>query len=188
MGALTDINSIKLSFKASVKSALSILATYIDGLLTAVGTLTSLTTTAKTSAVVAINELDAELNAIKAVTAITDDVTLTTAQSGGIFTVGVDEKTITLPSTAKGLRYTIVNTGAAANNIIAISPAAADGIAGTFTLASSVVVADGTVNKDIINTKASANPGDYVTLFGTGTAGKTAWIIVGSSGIWAREE
>lgn len=187
MGAVSDINSIKLSFKASVKSALSILAAYIDGI-PVIGALTGLTTTAKSSAVAAINELDAELNAIKAVTAITGDVALTAAQSGGIFTVGVDEKTITLPSTAKGLRYTIVNTGAAANNIIAISPAAADGIAGTFTLASSVVVADGTVNKDIINTKATANPGDYVTLFGTGTAGTTAWIILGSSGIWAREE
>ena len=72
-----------------------------------------------------------------------------------------------------------------ANNIITISPQAADGIAGTITLAGTVVVRAGTVNVDLVNTKASSKVGDSVTIVGTGVAGVSAWIIKGSTGIWA---
>lgn len=113
--------------------------------------------------------------------------TLTEADSGGIFGMGTDAKVFTLPSTKAGLKYTFVNTGAAGNNILTISPAAADGISGTITLAASVVVDAGVVNKDLINTKATSQAGDTVTIIGTGVAGTTAWIIVSSTGIWAAE-
>jgi hypothetical protein len=122
-----------------------------------------------------------------AVTILTDSATLTEDQSGGVFGIGTDEKVITLPATKSGLKYTIINTGAAGNNIVTISPQAADGISGTITLAASVVVDAGVVNKDLINTKASACAGDNVTLIGTGVAGVTAWIILSSTGIWAAQ-
>jgi hypothetical protein len=121
------------------------------------------------------------------VTILDDDYTLTEEDSGGTFLMGTDAKVITLPATAAGLEYTIVNSGAAGNNIITVSPQAADGISGTFTLAASVVVDAGVVNKDIINTKATAKTGDFVKLVGTGVAGTTAWIVVGSAGIWAAQ-
>lgn len=121
------------------------------------------------------------------VVTVTDNLTLTASDSGKTFLVGTDAKVITLPATEAGVKYTIINSGAAGNNIITISPQAADGISGTITLASTVVVDAGVVNKDLINTKATAKCGDSVTLIGTGNAGTAAWIIAGSTGIWAAE-
>lgn len=117
---------------------------------------------------------------------VTDNKTLTAADSGKTFLIGTDAKVITLPPTFEG-EFTFVNIGAAGNNIITISPAAADGISGTITLAASVVVDAGVVNKDLINTKATAKTGDTVVLLGTGITGSTAWIIKTSTGIWAAE-
>jgi hypothetical protein len=121
------------------------------------------------------------------VTILTDSATLTEDQSGGVFGIGTDDKVISLPATKAGLKYTIINTGAAGNNIVTISPVAADGISGTITLAATVVVDAGVVNKDLINTKATSKAGDSVTLIGTGVTGTTAWIIVSSTGIWAAQ-
>lgn len=121
------------------------------------------------------------------VTIVTDNKTLTADDSGGVFGQGTDAKAFTLPSTAAGLKYTFVNTGAAGHNILTVSPQAADGISGTITLAASVVVDAGVIDKDLINTKATAKAGDAVTLIGTGVAGVTAWIIISSTGIWAAE-
>ena len=121
------------------------------------------------------------------ITTITADTTLTYEDSGSVILVGTDALIITLPDTKEGTRYTIMNSGAAANNIITVSPQAADGIAGTITLASSVVVLDGTIDKDAINTKSTSQAGDSITLIGTGVAGVTAWLVESSTGIWARE-
>jgi hypothetical protein len=118
---------------------------------------------------------------------ITDNTTLTVHDHNKLITVGVDAKVITLPATVKGLRYRFSNIGADGNNIITISPAAADGIAGIITLASSVVALDGTVNKDVINTKATSKLGNSLTIVGTGTSGTSAWVVESSTGIWARE-
>ncbi len=118
---------------------------------------------------------------------ITANRTLVQEDSGKIFLVGTDALIVTLPSTVAGLKYEFINSGAAGNNILQISPAAADGISGTITLASSVVVDAGVVNKDLINTKATSKSGDKVSLIGTGVAGTTAWIIQSSTGIWAAE-
>ena len=120
------------------------------------------------------------------ITVLTDNTTLTQADSGKTFLIATDAKVITLPATFVGW-YRIINSGAAGNNIVTISPAAADGISGTFTLAASVVVDAGVVNKDIINTKATAKCGDNVVLVGTGVTGTTAWIVQSSTGIWAAE-
>lgn len=119
---------------------------------------------------------------------VTGNRALVAADSGKTFFAGTDATNVfSLPATVAGLRYKMVNIGTSGNNIMAVSPVAADGISGTFTLAASVVVDAGVVDKDIINTKASAKPGDYVELMGTGVTGSQAWIIVGSSGIWAVE-
>lgn len=121
------------------------------------------------------------------VTIATDNLALTADDSGGVFGIGTDAKTFSLPATAAGLKYTFINTGAAGNNAVNISPVAADGISGTITLASSVVVDAGVVNKDLINTTGTSKAGDSVTIIGTGVTGVTAWIIVSSTGIWAAE-
>ena len=105
--------------------------------------------------------------------------------SGSIISVATDAIVVTLPATKAGVEYTFINTGAAGNNIITISPQAADGIAGTITLGGTVVVRDGTVDVDLVNTKATSEVGDSVTIIGTGVAGVSAWVIKGSTGIWA---
>lgn len=118
---------------------------------------------------------------------VANDVSLTANDSGKIFLVGTDAKTITLPATQAGLIYTFVNIGAAGNNIIKVSPAATDGISGTVTLASSVVVLDGTVNKAALNTKATTQTGDSLTIIGTGLPGVKAWVVLSATGIWAKQ-
>ncbi len=117
---------------------------------------------------------------------ITADKTLTVEDSGKTFSVATDALTITLPATIRGLEYEFVNSGAAGNNIITVSPVAADGIAGTITLAATVVVLDGTVDKDAVNTKASSIAGDAIKIVGTGITGTTAWLVKSSTGIWAQ--
>jgi len=116
---------------------------------------------------------------------LTDDYQITAADNGKTFMIATDAKTISLPATIAGFEVTIINSGAAGNNIVTISPVAADGIAGTITLAASVVTRVGTANVDLVNTKASATLGDSVTLKGTGTTGVKAWFITASTGIWA---
>lgn len=110
---------------------------------------------------------------------------MTKGDSGKVFLIGTDALVITFPSTEAGLEFTFINSGAAGNNIITISPQAADGIAGTITLASSVVTRVGTVDVDLVNTKATSTKGNSVRLIATGVAGTGAYYIVSSTGIWA---
>ena len=121
------------------------------------------------------------------VTVITEDTTLRIEDAGKTFMVATDALTITLPSTLLGLEYTFMNSGADGNNIITVSPAAADGISGTITLAATVVSLSGVVDKDLINTKASSISGDTCTIVATGLAGTEAWLAKSSTGIWASE-
>lgn len=116
---------------------------------------------------------------------LTSNTTLTVADSGTIFGIGTDALVISLPATIEGAEFTFVNIGAAGNNIITIDPVTADGIAGTITLAATVVARPGTANTNLVNTKATALPGDSVKLIGTGVSGTNAWIIASSTGIWA---
>ena len=115
---------------------------------------------------------------------VTDDKILTVADSGKIFTIATDAKTFTLPSTAAGLTYTFVCTAADGGALVSISPATADGIFGTITLAASVVQMAGTANTDVDLTKSTQLKGDSITLVGDGVDG---WAIVASTGIWASE-
>jgi len=108
-------------------------------------------------------------------------------QAGTEFNIATDALVITLPlidSNNLGMEFTFRNTGADGNNIITLSPNSADGVNGTIANAAADSVASGTVNKDLVNTKATANKGDWVTIKAVAA---TAWYITGGVGIWASE-
>lgn len=119
----------------------------------------------------------------------TKQITLTTTQditaneAGADFNIATDAKVMTLPLITTeniGAEFTFRNTGADAANIITISPNALDAINGTV----AAVQASGVVNKDWINTKASATTGDWCTLKAVELTG---WYITGGDGVWASE-
>lgn len=104
--------------------------------------------------------------------------TLAVTDSGVVQRVSRDTAVITLPAVAPGLTYIFVNDGDAAGSVgFSISPAAADHIDGG-------LLGVGVVNKDLINTKATANPSDTVVLVG-GAA--NTWNIARISGVFAKE-
>mgnify|MGYP003132982739 CR=1 FL=1 len=101
--------------------------------------------------------------------------------------VATDALVITLPKIEAGnlgMTFLFRNTGADGNNIITLSPNSADGINGTIANSSADSVASGVVDKDWINTKATANKGDYCILRAVAL---TQWYIIGGVGIWASE-
>lgn len=117
----------------------------------------------------------------------TDSVTLTEDDSGKAFNIATDAKVFTLPAITAdniGMKFKFRNIGADGNNIITISPAASDAVHGTIQNAAADSVAGGVVNKDLINTKATANKGDWVELEAVAL---TEWYITGGVGIWASE-
>ena len=82
------------------------------------------------------------------------------------------------------MTYLFRNTGADGNNIITLSPNALDGINGSIANSAADSVASGVVNKNFVNTKATANNGDYVILRAVAL---TKWYVIGGVGIWASE-
>lgn len=119
---------------------------------------------------------------------VTENKTLDADQVGFVQNIIADGLTITLPSVGPGLNYTIRNGGVVGTTtpagatsdgtaIVTVSPAAADKIQGG-------VTGTATVNKDLINTKATSRVGDEVSLVGGAT---TAWSVTNIKGIWARE-
>jgi len=117
-------------------------------------------------------------------TDVTGDKTLAATDCGVIQNL-TSSATITLPSTAAGLSFTIRNGGDNAANTpagavadgsvtVTISPNASDKIMGNgFTAAD---------NKDIVNTLGKV--GDYVTLVADGVDG---WYVQEIAGTWTRE-
>ena len=127
------------------------------------------------------------LRARKAQTTITASGAIGANQAGEELNVATDALVITLPkieSSLIGMEYTIRNTGADGNNIITLSPNAADAFHGTIANAAADAVASGAADKDLINTKATANKGDFVTIKAVAL---TEWYITGGVGIWASE-
>ncbi len=106
-----------------------------------------------------------------------DNYTVDALDTGKIIYIDTDAKTITLPPTATaGQSITFVNAGAFGTVAINISPDTNDKIHGPDIA--------GTANKDIINTKGTAQRGDFVTL----TAGHAdGWTVSAMKGIWAEE-
>ena len=100
-----------------------------------------------------------------------------TTDSGKTFTNGATDGVVfTLPAIAIGNTVTFVNTGTAAAADLTVSPNASDGI---------TYAGSSTDDKDIINTKATAKTGDFITL--ASQAGTVAWQVVAVRGIWAKE-
>ena len=99
-----------------------------------------------------------------------------TTDSGKTFVSTLDAIVYTLPSIAIGNTITFINMAEDGQAALNISPAAADAI----TYAGSSVD-----NKDLINTKATAKKGDFVTL--ASLDGVIAWQVVDARGVWAKE-
>jgi len=118
---------------------------------------------------------------------VTDSFSVTSDDSGKTYNVGVDAKVITLPliTVAKlGMKFRFRNTGADGAVALTISPNAADGVNGTVANAAADSVASGVVNKDLVNTKATANNMDWIEIEAVAV---TKWAITGGVGIWASE-
>jgi hypothetical protein len=105
--------------------------------------------------------------------------------------VGTDALVMTLPavgtspdSARAGSKITFLNVGADGNNLITIAPNAVDAIIGTIANAAVDSVSGGVIDKDFVNTKATSNKGDFVTLISDGADG---WYIIAGVGIWASE-
>lgn len=108
---------------------------------------------------------------------ISDNKTLDAEDTGKLFWVDTDAKTITLPAIATGLDgVAIVNGGAFGTVAVTISPNASDKI-----VAPDITAAD---DKDLINTKATARRGDFVILGGNDADGNA---VLALRGIWAQE-
>lgn len=99
-----------------------------------------------------------------------------TTDSGKTFTSETDGVVFTLPSIAIGNTITFVNNAVDGAADLTISPAALDGI---------TYAGSSTDDKDLINTKATAKRGDFVTL--ASLDGVVAWQVVAARGIWAKE-
>jgi hypothetical protein len=118
---------------------------------------------------------------------VTENKTLAITDVGVVQNVITDAITLTLPSTVVGYVFTARNGGdnasgtptrsaQAGSAAVTVSPAAADKIAGM-----QVTAAD---DKDFVNTKATAQIGDEITLVGDGVNG---WFVTNIKGVWAKE-
>tara|TARA_R110000787_G_scaffold132080_1_gene244246 strand:- start:1524 stop:1940 length:417 start_codon:yes stop_codon:yes gene_type:complete len=112
------------------------------------------------------------------------NTTLSNTDSGTNYLVGTDALVLSLSAAKDGVRLRVFNSGADGNNIVTISPIAGESIIGTISNAAADSVSGGVAGKDIINTKATANKGDYIDLLGVTSIG---WYIDGGVGIWASE-
>jgi hypothetical protein len=101
--------------------------------------------------------------------------TIAVADTGKVVFFTADAAVITMPAIV-GLKVRIVNGGAYGTVLGTIAPNASDAIQAVGTTA----VAD----KDLINTKATANRGDFVDLeYGDANG----WIVTQSVGTWVKE-
>lgn len=118
------------------------------------------------------------------VTIVTDNKTLSELDNNNILVVTADAKTLTLPATTEGLRFFVVNGGAAGTVGITVSPNASDKIMGGYSYDGLSVRLSGTDNKDLVNTKATALKGDYLILVADGVDG---WYVEHAVGVWTEE-
>lgn len=128
-----------------------------------------------------------QLSAVQEQVTHTASTTLTSNDSAKTHNVATDAIVITLPAitaSSIGERYIFRNTGADGAVKLTVSPAATDAVFGSIANAAADSVASGVLDKDIANTKATANKGDYIILEAQAVG---AWYIVGGVGIWASE-
>lgn len=117
---------------------------------------------------------------------VTASDTLRVDESGKEFNIATDALVITLPlitTSNIGMAFLFRNTGADGAAIITLAPNALDAFHGTIANSTADVTAGGVIDKDWVNTKATANKGDWCKV----TAGAlTEWYVEGV-GIWASE-
>ena len=118
---------------------------------------------------------------------VTASTTFLAGDAGKEYNIATDAIVMTLPlidANNIGMSFTFRNTGADGNNLITLAPNALDGFNGSIANAAADSVASGVVDKDLVNTKATSNNGDFVTI--TAVAA-TKWYITGGVGIWASQ-
>jgi len=120
------------------------------------------------------------VNGLTAVNVSTSTLAYDTHQivRGKYVTVSADAQTITLPAVQIGAVFIIVNIAADGGALLTISPDSGD------KFLTNIAGAVGTNDKDITNTKATQNQGDFVKLVGMSADG---WAIAEISGVWADE-
>ena len=146
------------------------------------GTLNTVLSIDSTGSFPAFSKGPAELSSLTAVALSADtslEVTTHSVQNGKYVTITGDAKTLTLPNIASssivGATFIIVNINADGGGLLTISPNSND----KFLV--DIAGADGTDNKDILNTKATQNQYDYVKLIALNTDG---WLIDDIRGTW----
>ena len=125
------------------------------------------------SGAASIGSITAGLNYYKPVVTPTADTTLTVAQSGTIFNMGVAGLDLTLPSptVANGVHYRFVVSAAFATTAMTIVAGTADTIEGSLIVAGAVVACDAA---DLVSIAATSEDiGDFVDVFSNGTY----WVI-----------
>lgn len=115
---------------------------------------------------------------------ITGATSLDASDCGKTFFVtdDADGDAISLPATIAGCEYRFVFVGSDGGALVDISPAAADAVHGSCTLASSVLELSGSDGADFGFTKSTINTGDRVSIIGDGSVG---WFITECAGILA---
>lgn len=106
----------------------------------------------------------------------TASFTVTEDDSGTLFIIDGTDVVVTLPPTAPGINFAFIVRTLSTVTGFAVSPQAADQIAGK-----GITPAD---NKDIINTAATDAVGDLIAVVADATDG---WWITNLLGTWARE-
>ena len=120
--------------------------------------------------------LDSYLNF--ASTTKTDDYTVViTTDSGVIFDIATDGKAFTLPAIAVGNNFGFLNSGEDGAVLLAISPNSSDGI---------MYVNSKVDDKDLLNTKATANKGDFAMIQSM-DGDVVSWQVPQTRGIWAKQ-
>ncbi|MEN6385147.1 MAG: DUF2190 family protein [Phycisphaerales bacterium] len=130
---------------------------------------------------VALNRLDARIPAFTTAARITKAASANAAvtESGVCYDCTADNTVITLPATAVGLEFTIMNMAADGGALIEVDFQAGDKNLG------GLGIAAGGDGKKLSNTKATARKGDFITFVADGTDG---YRIKAIRGIWAQEE
>lgn len=120
---------------------------------------------------------------------VTDNKVLVVGDADYRQIIAVDAKTFTLPEITQvmvdaGKTFLFHNNGADGAVALTLSPDAIDAVHGTIANAAADKVAGGVLNKDWVNTKSTANKGDWCALT---PLALTEWHVTGGVGIWASE-
>jgi len=133
-----------------------------------------------THAYVKINKFDPRIPTFAQAARITKAASANAAvtESGVCYDCTADNTVITLPATAVGLEFTVMNTAADGGALVEVDFQAADKNLG------GLGIAAGGDGKKLSNTKVTAKKGDFITFTADGTDG---YRIKAIRGTWAQE-